>query len=143
MTAVVPGAVVVTGRFGAVPATLEPELPGSHARAMGHRPFRSVPAGGVAVGGPAGAGPVVGDAAATGAAVRPVLSDREVEVLVAWLVADSKDGAAATLFISGSTVSTHISRIRAKYAEAGRPAPTKAHLLARALQDGYTSLADW
>ena len=74
---------------------------------------------------------------------RPALSQREVEVLLAWLASESKEEAATRLFISASTVSTHISRIRAKYAGVGRPAPTKAHLLARALQDGYTSLADW
>ncbi|MFT3716983.1 MAG: helix-turn-helix transcriptional regulator [Gordonia sp. (in: high G+C Gram-positive bacteria)] len=74
---------------------------------------------------------------------RPALSEREVEVLLAWLASESKDEAAARLFISASTVSTHISRIRAKYAGVGRPAPTKAHLLARALQDGYTQLSDW
>ena len=74
---------------------------------------------------------------------RPVLSQREIEVLIAWLLAESKEEAAAGLFISASTVSTHISRIRAKYDAAGRPAPTKAHLLARALQDGYTDLDRW
>ncbi|MEZ5210141.1 response regulator transcription factor [Gordonia sp. (in: high G+C Gram-positive bacteria)] len=93
---------------------------------------------------------VVGAPSATGPgglripkAPRPVLSEREIEVLLAWLAADSKEEAADSLFISASTVSTHISRIRVKYASVGRPAPTKAHLLARALQDGYTTLAQW
>lgn len=75
--------------------------------------------------------------------VRPELSDREVEVLLAWLATESKEGAAARLFISASTVSTHISRIRTKYAAVGRPAPTKTHLLARALQDGITRIEEW
>ncbi|MDY6808075.1 MAG: LuxR C-terminal-related transcriptional regulator [Actinomycetota bacterium] len=74
---------------------------------------------------------------------RPELSSREVEVLLAWLAAESKEEAAAALFISASTVSTHLARIRAKYSGVGRDAPTKAHLLARALQDGYTSLDRW
>lgn len=74
---------------------------------------------------------------------RPALSTREVEVLLAWMAAESKEDAANKFFISQSTVSTHISRIRAKYAAVGRPAPTKAHLLARALQDGYTTLEEW
>lgn len=52
---------------------------------------------------------------------RPVLSRREVEVLLTWLRAESKEDAAATLFISASTVSTHLARIRAKYTAAGRP----------------------
>ncbi|MBM7277044.1 LuxR C-terminal-related transcriptional regulator [Gordonia rubripertincta] len=83
----------------------------------------------------------VGDLAP--AAPRPSLSDREVEVLLAWLAAESKEEAAARLFISASTVSTHLARIRAKYTAVGRPAPTKTHLFARALQDGYTSLDRW
>lgn len=74
---------------------------------------------------------------------KPSLSDREVEVLLAWLAAESKEEAAARLFISASTVSTHLARIRAKYTAVGRPAPTKTHLFARALQDGYTSLDRW
>ncbi|MGW6033758.1 response regulator transcription factor [Gordonia terrae] len=74
---------------------------------------------------------------------RPSLSDREIEVLLAWLAADSKEDAAARLFISASTVSTHLARIRAKYTAVGRGAPTKTHLFARALQDGYTGLDSW
>lgn len=74
---------------------------------------------------------------------RPELSSREIEVLLAWLGADSKEDAATALFISASTVSTHLARIRAKYAAVGRDAPTKTHLFARALQDGYTSLDRW
>ncbi|WP_425459418.1 response regulator transcription factor [Gordonia oryzae] len=74
---------------------------------------------------------------------RPVLSPREVEVLLAWLESESKGEAAEQLFIAASTVSTHLARIRAKYAAVGRPAPTKTHLLARALQDGITRLEEW
>lgn len=74
---------------------------------------------------------------------RPALSPREIEVLLAWLEADSKEDAAERLFIAASTVSTHLARIRAKYTAVGRPAPTKTHLLARALQDGITRLEDW
>lgn len=74
---------------------------------------------------------------------RPTLSAREVEVLLAWLAAESKAQAAETLFITASTVNTHLTRIRAKYATAGRPARSKANLFARAIQDGYTRLEDW
>ncbi|PZT90823.1 MAG: helix-turn-helix transcriptional regulator [Gordonia sp. (in: high G+C Gram-positive bacteria)] len=73
----------------------------------------------------------------------PTLSPREVEVLLAWFAADSKVEAAASLFITPATVSTHITRIRGKYDLVGRPARTKAQLLARAIQDGYTHLDDW
>ncbi|GAA1461041.1 LuxR C-terminal-related transcriptional regulator [Williamsia maris] len=74
---------------------------------------------------------------------RPTLSAREVEVLLAWLAAESKAQAADTLFITASTVNTHLTRIRAKYTAAGRPARSKANLFARAIQDGYTRLEDW
>ncbi len=74
---------------------------------------------------------------------RPTLSAREVEVLLAWLAAESKAQAAETLFITASTVNTHLTRIRAKYASVGRPARSKANLFARAIQDGYTRLEDW
>ncbi|GAC57035.1 putative LuxR family transcriptional regulator [Gordonia hirsuta DSM 44140 = NBRC 16056] len=80
---------------------------------------------------------------ASAAPSRPALSDREVEVLLAWLRAESKDEAARELFISPSTVSTHIIRIRAKYRAAGRPAKRKMSLFARAIQDGYTTLDEW
>lgn len=73
----------------------------------------------------------------------PPLSDREVEVLLAWFAAESKEEAAAALFITSATVSTHVTRIRAKYGAVGRPARTKAQLLARAIQDGITALDDW
>ncbi len=74
---------------------------------------------------------------------RPRLSDREIEVLLAWLGSDSKDQAARRLFVSASTVATHITRIRAKYDIVGRPAGSKPALFARAIQDGLTTLDEW
>ncbi|MFT4128152.1 MAG: helix-turn-helix transcriptional regulator [Gordonia sp. (in: high G+C Gram-positive bacteria)] len=73
----------------------------------------------------------------------PLLSSREIEVLVAWLRAESKKEAAEALFISTSTVSTHVARIRAKYESAGRRAGSKSALFARAVQDGIVALDDW
>jgi hypothetical protein len=37
-------------------------------------------------------------------------------------------------------VNTHFGRVRTKYAAIGRPAPTKAALIARALQDGLINI---
>ncbi|MGW4243821.1 LuxR C-terminal-related transcriptional regulator [Nocardia sp. NPDC004722] len=74
---------------------------------------------------------------------RPALSPREIEVLLAWLRCDSKDAAAHELYLSVSTVSTHIARIRAKYLAAGRAAATKAALFARAVQDEIIDLDEW
>ncbi|WHU47737.1 helix-turn-helix transcriptional regulator [Gordonia sp. L191] len=72
----------------------------------------------------------------------PGLTQREVQVLRAWLLLDSKTAAAAELGISLGTVNTHISRIRTKYASAGRAARTKAALVVRALQDHHLSLME-
>lgn len=73
---------------------------------------------------------------------RPSLTTREVEVLRTWLLLDSKPAVAADLGISLGTVNTHLTRIRAKYADLGRPAPTKAGLVARAVQDELISLEE-
>ncbi|MGN2641191.1 response regulator transcription factor [Nocardia takedensis] len=74
--------------------------------------------------------------------VRPSLSPREIDVLLAWLHCDSKAEVGKRLFISLGTVNTHLSRIRDKYAAVGRPAPTKAALVARALQDELIHIDD-
>jgi DNA-binding CsgD family transcriptional regulator len=84
----------------------------------------------------------------TGSADRTVdrsaaaLSEREKAVLVSWIRRDNKHHVSTDLFISISTVNTHLTRIRAKYDAVGRTASTKAALVARALQDGLVSLND-
>jgi DNA-binding NarL/FixJ family response regulator len=71
---------------------------------------------------------------------RPGLSRRETEVLIAWCHAATKHDVAERLSIERATVSSHLQRIRAKYAIVGRPARTKAALIARAIQDGLVGL---
>jgi DNA-binding CsgD family transcriptional regulator len=73
---------------------------------------------------------------------RADLAPREKEVLLAWLLNDNKDDVARELKISTTTVRTHLQRIRDKYAAAGRPANTKAALVARAIQDGLIDVND-
>lgn len=73
---------------------------------------------------------------------RPTLTDREVEVLRTWLMVDSKPACGEALHISLGTVNTHLTRIRAKYAEIGRPASTKAALVARAIQDDIIDIEE-
>lgn len=73
---------------------------------------------------------------------RPRLSPRETEVLRAWFASSSKELVAAKLHITVKTVDTYIGRVRAKYAAAGRPAPTKSDLVTRALDDGLITLAE-
>ncbi|MFD3956508.1 MULTISPECIES: response regulator transcription factor [Streptomyces] len=72
--------------------------------------------------------------------VRPTLARREIDVLRAWFQCESKALVAQRLNISVRTVNTYLDRVRIKYANAGRPASTKAHLVARAVQDGLVSL---
>ncbi|MDN5930452.1 MAG: LuxR C-terminal-related transcriptional regulator, partial [Pseudonocardia sp.] len=71
---------------------------------------------------------------------RPALSEREHSVLTAWFESDSKKLVAERLHLSPKTVETYINRVRIKYANAGRPATSKAALVARALQDGLVTL---
>lgn len=73
---------------------------------------------------------------------RPGLSTREREVLIAWFQTENKEFVAKRLFIEPSTVRTHLQRARAKYAAVGRPAPTKAALIARAVQDGILGIEE-
>lgn len=73
---------------------------------------------------------------------RARLTPREVEVLTAWFECASKDLVAARLHITRKTVETYIERVRAKYAELGRPAATKQALVKRALEDGLVSFDD-
>ncbi|WP_460403073.1 LuxR C-terminal-related transcriptional regulator [Actinophytocola sediminis] len=88
--------------------------------------------------GPAAAG-VVGDRARGD---RPMLSPRELEVLRVWFSSPSKQLVAAKLHISVKTVDTHIERVRVKYANTGRAAPTKSELVTRVLGDGLVSMED-
>jgi DNA-binding NarL/FixJ family response regulator len=73
---------------------------------------------------------------------RANLAPREKEVLIAWFGTESKDLVARQLQIAPTTVRTHLQRVRAKYAAVGRPAPTKAALVARAIQDGIVNVDD-
>jgi DNA-binding NarL/FixJ family response regulator len=73
---------------------------------------------------------------------RANLAPREKEVLIAWFRTESKDLVARQLQIAPTTVRTHLQRVRAKYAAVGRPATTKAALVARAIQDGIVDVDD-
>jgi len=66
----------------------------------------------------------------------PALSDQERTALLLWFQSMSKSAVAARMGISESTVRQYIQRARIKYANAGRPAPTRTQLLAQAIQDG-------
>lgn len=80
---------------------------------------------------PAVAGVLVGDQRPN----RPKLSERERTALLLWFQSMSKASVAQRMKISPHTVDMFIRRARRKYAQAGRPAHTKADLLVRALED--------
>ncbi len=67
---------------------------------------------------------------------RPKLARREIDVLLEWFHSESKDMVARQLGLSARTVNSYLARVRVKYAGVGRDAPTKAALVARAIQDG-------
>lgn len=64
------------------------------------------------------------------------LTAREREVLARYAAGARAEEVAQALFISRDTVLMHVKRVRAKYAAVGRAAPSKVHLLRRALEDG-------
>jgi DNA-binding CsgD family transcriptional regulator len=73
----------------------------------------------------------------TPATRRPALAPRQREVLVAYVSSsDLLPTVARSLGMDRETLKTHLRRIRAKYAEAGRPAPTRRDLYVRAVEDG-------
>ncbi|MBD0841097.1 MULTISPECIES: response regulator transcription factor [unclassified Streptomyces] len=73
---------------------------------------------------------------------RPQLSAREENVLIEWFQCESKELVAQRLGISVRTVNSYLDRVRIKYANLGRPARTKASLVARAIQDGLVDVDD-
>ncbi|MQY10987.1 DNA-binding transcriptional activator EvgA [Streptomyces sp. RB5] len=84
-------------------------------------------------------------AGALGASARadsPRLSAQEENVLIEWFQSESKELVAQRLGISVRTVNSYLDRVRIKYANVGRPARTKASLVARAVQDGLIDVDD-
>jgi DNA-binding NarL/FixJ family response regulator len=71
---------------------------------------------------------------------RPRLAPREVDVLLQWFHCESKEMVARKLNLSVRTVNSYLDRVRIKYANVGRGAPTKAALVARAIQDGLVEV---
>lgn len=67
------------------------------------------------------------------------LSSRERDVLRLYAAGLPLKSVADRLGIAYSTAKENITRVRVKYVEVGRPAPTKVDLLRRALEDGLVS----
>ena len=64
------------------------------------------------------------------------LSSRERDVLRLYAAGLPLKAVAERLGVAYSTAKENITRIRVKYVEVGRPAPTKVDLLRRAVEDG-------
>ena len=58
-------------------------------------------------------------------------------VLELYAAGESTAGVAKSMNLSPDTVSDYVGRIRTKYAAVGRPAPTRQHLMFRAIEDGW------
>jgi hypothetical protein len=68
---------------------------------------------------------------------RPKLSQRQQDVLVAYAAGNELMSVVARrLGLQQETLKTHLRRIRAKYQELGRPAPTRRDLYVRAVEEG-------
>ncbi|WP_243076998.1 response regulator transcription factor [Microbacterium sp. SS28] len=67
------------------------------------------------------------------------LSAREREVLRLYAAGLPLKAVADRLGVAYSTAKENITRVRVKYVEVGRPAPTKVDLLRRAMEDGILS----
>lgn len=65
------------------------------------------------------------------------LSPRQREILELYAAGEPAARVGEITGLSIETVNAYLSRIRRKYADAGRPAPTKTELYKRALEDGW------
>ncbi|RFA08415.1 LuxR family transcriptional regulator [Subtercola boreus] len=70
------------------------------------------------------------------------LGPREQHVLHLYASGLPLKAVAAQLGIAPSTAREYLDRVRAKYVEVGRPAPTKVDLLRRAVEDGILAIDD-
>ncbi|WP_235916192.1 response regulator transcription factor [Antrihabitans cavernicola] len=65
------------------------------------------------------------------------LSPRQEEVLTLYASGEKASRVARMTKLSEQTVNDYLVRIRQKYSDAGRPAPTKTDLYKRAVEDGW------
>ena len=70
------------------------------------------------------------------------LSPRQREVLALYASGEKAGRVARLAGLSEQTVNDSLVRIRHKYAEAGRPAPTKTDLYKRAVEDGWLPMPE-
>lgn len=71
---------------------------------------------------------------------RPRLSDQEERALVLYASGLTLEAVAEELGVKRETAKTYVTRVKAKYAELGRPVRTKVDLARAAVVDGYVDL---
>lgn len=71
---------------------------------------------------------------------RPRLSDQEERALVLYASGLTLDAVAERLGVRPDTAKTYLHRVKAKYAERGRPVRSKVELSRAAVRDGYIDL---
>jgi DNA-binding NarL/FixJ family response regulator len=65
------------------------------------------------------------------------LSPRQLQILELYAAGEPATRVASITGLSPETVNSYVTRVKRKYAEAGRPAHTKNDLYKRALEDGW------
>ena len=74
-------------------------------------------------------------------AQRPLLSDQEERALVLYASGLTMNSVADAIGVQPGTAKKYIQRVRAKYAEAGRPVASRTDLNRVAAEDGYMELS--
>lgn len=75
-----------------------------------------------------------------GDAQRPALSDQEERALVLYASGLTLEAVATSLGVKRDTAKTYLDRVKAKYADVGRPVRSKVDLSRVAITDGYLDL---
>jgi len=76
-----------------------------------------------------------------GDSARPSLSDQEERALILYASGLALPAVAAALGVKPDTAKKYLNRVKAKYAEAGRPVRTKLEMNRAALRDGFLTEA--
>lgn len=72
---------------------------------------------------------------------RPKLSDQEERVLILYASGLTLDAVAEAVGVKPDTAKKYLQRLKAKYAEAGRPLRSRTEIIKVAAQDGYLSFS--
>lgn len=77
------------------------------------------------------------DQRSTAGGRRVPLTPRELEVVSTYVLGATAAQTAARHFVAKTTVKTHVNRVAARYADAGRPTANSTQLLLEMMADGW------